>query len=340
MVTLLSMAPLMARAQEADGAPQEAPYVEEDKEFDDFLDTTSTPSGKSIGDEIQDAQKSENQTVDLNANVPEAGSNLPESEVNNESIVAEPAPPTAPVELPRRKASKNGVEYIHHPQAANGLLAITKEGAYIYRTNDTRKYDQTTSVRLASMKPPKIVAADGTTYDTMYASGSQQALAMFDYEWQPLTGYGKLGVQAGFGFMYAKGHGRFVSNDATINGKEAKEEYTFLAVPINLGGVYRLEWMKRQWLAPYVAGGGTYIGVTEFRDDGATPSVVGVPGVYGAAGLLFNVSALDRQTAFVFSSEYGIANLWVSLEYRLLQTFSDDLDFSSGIIGAGISVDY
>ncbi|NUN07074.1 MAG: hypothetical protein HUU57_15100, partial [Bdellovibrio sp.] len=70
------------------------------------------------------------------------------------------------------------------------------------------------------------------------------------------------------------------------------------------------------------------------------PSLVGTPGGYGAAGLLLNITAMNRDTAFTLRSEYGIANLWVSLDYRYLKTFNEDLDFSSNILGAGIVADY
>lgn len=316
----------VAQAQEEDSAPQEAPFVPEDDEFEDFLDVPP-----------------EEKTVDLNEQVPEAGRVAEEPAV----IPAEPAVisaeqpvvPDAPAKVIPRTSKKGGVEYIQHPQAANGLLAITKDGAYIYKTKESRDYHQTGTVRFAVMDAPQITAADGTTYKMMY-SGDGQPVVMFDYEWQPLTGYGKLGVQAGLGLLYASGQGRFVSSDPVLNGQEAKEKYTFLAIPLSLGAIYRLEWLSRQWAAPYVAGGGTYIAVVEFRDDGESPSAVGTPGAYGAAGLMFNVSAVDRETAFTLSSEYGIANLWVSLEYRYLKTFSEDLDFSSNIVSAGISVDY
>lgn len=318
-------------AQEVESAPQEAPFIQEENEFDSFL--TEEP--------VEEAPSSEappqSQSVDLNKQVPEEAVEELVVEEEEKAIVEEPT--EAPVDNIVRRSTKGGVEYIAHPQASKGLLAITKEGAYIYKTTESRDFHQTGTFRVATMDSPNIVAADGTTYETMY-SGSQQPFFMFDYEWQPFTGFGKLGVQAGFGLLYATGQGRFVSTDPAVNGTEAKESYTFLAIPLNLGVVYRLEWLSRQWVAPYVSGGGTYVAVAEFRDDGKSPTAVGTPGAYGAAGLLLNVSAADRETAFTLSSEYGIANLWVSLEYRYLQTVSEDLDFSSNIIGAGISVDY
>ncbi|WP_413943931.1 hypothetical protein [Bdellovibrio sp. HCB-162] len=346
------------RAQE-ESAPQEPPFVQEENEFDTLQNAPTSPDeaeALSIEDEIKSSEPeapAKKETVNLNEQ-PKSDKKLeeelqleeePQAPVVEEApavIPAEPVVEVKPVQQAQpsnvvQRTSKGGVEYIHHPQAAKGLIAITKEGAYVYKTKETGKYDQTGSFRFGMMDPPKITAADGTTFEMMYSDG-QQPVMMFDYEWQPFSGYGKLGVQAGVGFLVAHGNGRFV--DASMGGLTPKEKYTFVAIPLNVGIVYRLEWMSRQWLAPYVAGGGTYVAVGEFRDDGKTPSAVGTPGAYGAAGMLFNISAMNRDTAFTLRSEYGISNLWVSLDYRYLNTFNEDLDFTSSIVGAGVVVDY
>lgn len=348
-----------AQAQDKESAPQEPPFVQEENEFDSLPSAAQSPDeadALSIEEEIKNAQpnsEKKKETVNLNEQQPADNSQKAEEELQFEDttqpVVEEPiAPvpePVVEVKPPPRikqsplvqRSAKGGVEYIEHPLAAKGLTAITKEGAYIYKTRTTESENKSGAFRLGMMDSPKISGADGITFANMYGDG-QQPMFMYDYEWQPFTGYGKLGVQLGIGVLMASGHGRFVAGPN--QGKEAREKYTFVAFPINLGVMYRLEWMSRQWFAPYVAGGGTYIPVAEFRDDDKGPNAVGTPGAYGAAGILLNISALDRETAFTLNSEYGISNLWVSLDYRYLQTFNDDLDFTSSIIGAGIVVDY
>ncbi|MNJ92775.1 hypothetical protein D3C87_104490 [compost metagenome] len=334
----------MARAQE--GAPQEPPFVEETNEFGEVM---------SIEDEVFSAElppeptQEEKDTVNLNEKVPEAGSSI-EDEFNEaeegpiistipegEIEPATAAPSTEPARTPRiqRQSAKGGVEYIEHPQAAKGLMRIEKDGTYVYRIKDELegKKNQSASLKFGSIDPPRITAADGTTFMQMYTS-SMVPVLLFDYEWQPFEKFGKLGISAGFGFITASGNGRF------LDGAPAEEKYTFIAVPLNAGLVYRMEFSSTQWVAPYVSGGGTYMGVVEMRDDGKTPSIVGVPGAYGAAGVLFNITALSRDTAYTLRNEYAIQNLWVNAEYRHLQTFNEELDFSSGIINVGVAVDY
>ena len=345
-----------AQAQE-ESAPQEPPFVQEESEFETPAPSEDlfTSEADAIEDEIQSAAPENNkETVNLNEQSPG------DSKVEEDLLLEEPASPVveetpAVVEEPTyevaparntpqvdvvRRSKSGGVEYIQHPQAAKGLMTITKDGAYVYRVKPETGSKESGTFRVGMMDAPKIQSADGVTdFSSMYGNSSQP-LFMFDYEWKPFNSFGSLGLQGGIGIMYATGQGRFIVPDPQFPDQQAKEEYTFLAIPISLGGIYRLEWGHRQWVAPYVSAGGTYIGVAEIRDDGKSPSLVGTPGVYGAGGLLFNVSAMSRDTAFTLSSEYGIKNLWISLEYRQLQTFTEDVDFSSGIVSAGVAVDY
>lgn len=310
---------LLMSAQAQEGAPQEAPYVEENIEFNDALSTEE----------------------DIFKN-PEASPAANPPAFETDPIVATPdadiLPATKPAPSPRvmKKNAKGGVEYIQHPQAAQGLIRIEKDGSYIYRVKEKEadKKPESISVRFGSISPPKISSVDGTTtFEVMY-SNSQVPILLMDYEWQPFSGFGKLGVQGGFGFLTAQGNGRFA------NGTEAEEKYTFYAIPLSLGAIYRLEFADKQWMAPYISGGGTYFGVIEMRDDSKSPNMVGAPGIYGAGGIMFNVGAIDREMSFTLRDEYGIRNLWVTAEYRQIQTFNEELDFSSGVLNVGVSVDY
>lgn len=233
-----------------------------------------------------------------------------------------------------RESLKKGTKLQEHPLSAKGLIRIEKDGSYIYRT-ETGIKDKSVSVRLSSMEPPALSSADGTSdYQTMYGSSGVMGV-LFDYETQPVTEYGKLGWQVGGGLFYSSGNGRFL-----VNGNEAREKYSFFTIPLNIGGIYRLEYMKRQWLAPYVSAGLSYIGMLEMRDDDASPKAVGTFGGYGAAGAMINLTAMDRQMAFNLFSEYGVAAMWFVMEFRRQQVFSQDLDVSANIINAGVSVDY
>ncbi len=342
------------KAQTTDGAPQEPPFIQEDTEFQDSsVQKAEEEDALAIEEEIQKPQESK--SVDLNKDTDADKDLIKELGIEDEPIedtaISESVQPQAPPQMEpapsvpnknsayqqRLKQKRNGKkdsEYIDQPLAAKGLISIRKDGSYVYKTKEDTSHKQSGIFRFAMMDPPKITARDGTSYQEMYSVGSQTVL-FFDYEWQPYQKFGKWGLQGGAGLLWASGKGRFTDG----SGEEAKESYNFIAIPLNFGVVYRMEWFNRQWLVPYVSGGGTYVGILEVRDDGKM-ATGGAPGAYGAGGLMFNISAIDRQTAFTMNSEYGIKNLWVSLDYRYLKTFKENIDFSSHIIGAAVAVDY
>lgn len=349
---LLAQLSVSSLAYAQDEAPQEAPYVQDENEFDVFSNEgamSEEADAAGIENEISKPGEAKD-AVNLNeASDKKIEDELILEEDNKVAIPTEdePAPYQEPVieevkpaQKIRRsgkttKSAKGGVEYIKHPQAEKGLVLITKEGAYVYKTDEGQGYKQSGAFRFGTMDAPKITAADGTTTFAQMYSGNQLPVISFDFDWQPFQGFGKLGLQSGFSLMFASGNGRF-AND----GQQAEEKYTFIAVPLNLGLTYRLEVWDRQWLAPYVSAGGTYIGVVEMRDDGKSPAMVGTPGAYGGAGLMFNISAVSRDTRYTLRTEYGIQNLWVSADFKYLKTFSEDLDFSSAIVGGGLVLDY
>lgn len=344
IITLLMASVVAAKAQTKESAPQEPPFTQEDSEFDDSQRIEDEIISAEPGQRIPPPPEQKG-TVNLNESVPEAGTSVEDELQNMENSVVEEMPiedepvVAAPVyKEPQvvRKSARGGVQYIHHPQAAKGLLRIEKDGTYVYKTSESKGFSSTGSFHIGVMDSPRIEAAnDVTTFKKMYTEGPVPVIG-FDFEWKALKFLGPIRAQAGFGVIMATGNGRFVQDTANI----PKEEYTFLALPISIGGLYRLQWKDYQAIAPFVTAGGIYYPVIEFRDDGAEPNAVGTPGVYGSGGLLLNVGSLDNETKFTLNTEYGIKNLWVALEYRQIQTFSEDLDFSSGLINVGITVDY
>ena len=133
----------------------------------------------------------------------------------------------------------------------------------------------------------------------------------------------------------ASGKGWFANGDT----REPKEDYTFFSIPLSAGIIYRFEYTSRQWVVPYLVGGGVYYGLIEYREDGDY-NIVGSPGAYGGGGLMINITAINRDLAFTMDREYGFSNLWLTAEFRVNQSFSEELDVSSDQISIGVGADY
>ncbi len=230
---------------------------------------------------------------------------------------------------------------IKHPGAKEGLYLIDEEGVYHYRVQTVSKKDNSMFFRFISQSAPSI---SGTTdsgdfsFEDMYETSELTGIDVV-YEWQPFKNFGKAGVQFGVGFATASGKGFFRSNDPSLVGKVPRESYTFFSIPISLGAVYRFEYGERQWVAPYIAGGGIYYGLVEYRNDGDFNSV-GTPAGYGAAGILLNLTAMNKELAFKVDREYGFSQLWINAEYKRIQSFDNKLDMTANQIAVGLGADY
>lgn len=257
----------------------------------------------------------------------------PKKEVRIENG-AKPTPTVITDEAGRKK--------IGHPESKRGLYLIDQNtGRYYYKTEKLSKKNQSTSIRVGMITPPKIVN-DSTgvsqTFENIYGEDTLPYLIL-DYEWQPIRSFGKLGVVLGAGFFTASGNGRF-ANASVQGGAAAKEGFTFIGFPINAGGIYRLEFSDKQWLAPFVNAGFSYYILGELRDDGKAPKIVGTPAGYGGAGVLFNITAWSKDIDFTLDREYGINSMWLAAEFRVIQSLNEDLDISSNMVNIGVAVDY
>lgn len=235
---------------------------------------------------------------------------------------------------------QGGVLRVEHPDAAKGLLRINRDGSYQYRTAMKEK-SRSGSFKLGMMTPPTVKGADSSvTFENMYGSNSIFALD-FDYTWQPFRKYGALGLKIGSGFATANAKGFFKTPRPDPERTTRSEEtYNLFIVPFSAFLEYRFEYIRRQWVVPYVFGGGIYYGLAEIRNDGKSPDFAGAPAAGGGGGLLLSISRLDAANAFALSQEYGIADMWLVLEARAMQGLSEDTDFTNQTVSAGIAVDF
>lgn len=244
-------------------------------------------------------------------------------------------PPDQPLFVKPPGPKQGGKLRVPHPRAAEGLIRINRDGSYQYKTALKDK-SATGTVKVSSMSAPSIDGGNSnTTYKSMYGSENLNGVAI-DYEWQVLDSFGKVGLQLGSGIWFDSAKGSFKRNPS----ERSEERYSIFILPISAYLNYRFEYSRKQWIVPFVNAGGTYFGLAEIRDDGQTPAFAGAPAIGGGGGVMLSISRLDNQTAFTMSSEYGVADLWVIIEGRVLQGLNAQTDFTSQSINAGVAVDF
>jgi hypothetical protein len=223
---------------------------------------------------------------------------------------------------------------VPHPDASKGLLRINKDGTYQYRVSLKEK-TRSASLRVGTMTAPIITGGTaGVNYETMY-DNTPLSGANFEYEWQPFRKFGRVGLNLGFGLAMNKASG-FLA--ATLNRSE--EEYSLFVLPLSANLVYRFEYGRRQYVVPYIVGGGSYYALYENRDDNRKKNFAGAAAIGGGAGILITLSKWDAKSAFTLSEEYDVADLWLSIEARALKGLKQDIDFTGQTIYVGITADY
>lgn len=236
---------------------------------------------------------------------------------------------------------RGGVLRVPHPNAGKGLLRINKDGTYQYKVS-IRPKSKSGSLRMGRMTPPKIsggASAAGTLdYKTMYGSDNLISL-IGEYEWQPFTSFGRLGLNLGGGFATARGNGYFKTVSSDRESTKAEETYSLYIFPLSAFLSYRFEYARRQWVVPFINGGVTYYGMMELRDDNKY-TFAGASAVGGGGGLMFSISAWDQAAAFRLDREYGIADMYFVVEARAMQGLSTETDFSTQTINGGITIDF
>lgn len=228
-----------------------------------------------------------------------------------------------------------GTRKIKHPDSKHGLFRITSKGEYLYKTMPSEQKNAS-AVRIGPYSPTNLYNAEnGNSFDDIYGSASP-VIIHIDYEWKLFSGFGRMGIRAGSGFFFANGNGRFAT------GAPAREGFTLLMLPNNVSAVLYLDFWKRQPLIPYAEGGIDAVVFNEYRDDGKPTfgRFGGSLAAHAAGGVLIPLNLFDRLGMIRIDQEYGINNMYLSAEYRIVTHVAGSFDFSANYFTGGILVDF
>jgi hypothetical protein len=217
-----------------------------------------------------------------------------------------------------------------------GLFKITKKGGFQYRVDESPQ-NSAASFRFGVASFPNLQNASGIGFDHIYGEDKKPIL-LVDYEWQFYQGFGKLGIKAGSGLMLASGKGQFAN--PYQGSTNAMEKYNFYMFPNSLAAIYRLELFNKQWLVPFGEIGIDYLTFIEARDDGEDFKFGGAPHFHFAVGGSFLLDTLNRDAMVSVDKQYGVNHIWLTAEYRRLESLGSNFDFSDDLINAGVMVEF
>jgi hypothetical protein len=300
-----------------DAPPNEPPYTTPDNEFQsEFQSSDNKPSAPPPA--LPEPPVAEPKT---------AAPSAPMAETTPETAPVTNEKPTGP------QQAAPGYVLKPHPNAMKGLIRIEKNGTYVYKTKvqSSNKY---ATFGIGIMDPPSVKNEAGTTYKDVYGT-SKPPIILFDYGWYPFKKFGRLGFSLGTGLLTANGNGILI-NDRT----PAEEKYTLFAIPNHAMLNYRFQFSDTQTFVPYVTGGGYYFLVVETRDDGIPPTYTGAAAAGGGGGLLIAMNALDREAALQLNQEYGVNQVWLHVDFLVLQGLRSDFSFTSNVFNFGLAFDF
>ena len=179
-------------------------------------------------------------------------------------------------------------------------------------------------------------------FQDMYGNGSSwQPDLVLHYERQFFhsENYGSFGLQADLGISYAEGYGQYQYGFGSTDSKLSKTKFSFLQVPITVGGIYRFNLFRL--LRPYVGVGiGTML-YDEIRSDD-NPDKHGETPIYeGEVGLALELNLFDKTTATDGFLSAGIQHSYIFMEYMKMNSFATSgVTFGRSGIYLGFLVEY
>lgn len=237
--------------------------------------------------------------------------------------------------------SKDG-KYIYHPNQEKGLYKINKNEEYLYKYERSKingffhlkigsynfKNFETNADVPANTTRPRFV----DFYDT-----NTPLTFLLEYDWPLFKKLQSLSLSFSGGFSYNRGSGRFTDANVT---SPVQERYTFWFLPVGVGLTYKFKFINNQIFLPYVNGTLNYNLLLEYREGFDAFEYLGVFGAHVAGGIAINLGWFERLTALQLDQDFGINNVYLTLEGRQVLSFENESDIGGFVFLGGLSFEY
>ena len=239
----------------------------------------------------------------------------------------------------KKKKLKKGEKLIKHPLSKKGLIRITKDRNYLYKTKRT-KQTTTTSVLFANWDPFNLAnSSNQVAYSSIYNNGF---MAFVDFDWPLFHLLGKWSLKVGTGLGVSTGNGILVDENNAVRA-EALEAFTLLTFPNHGSLNYRLKLWDSQPIIPYAEAGLAYYGMLEMRDDNIGPQpgrLAGSPAFQFVVGGALDLGFFGQTMMNALDAEYGINNAYLNIEFKSVSGLNSSFDISSEMVSFGFMLDY
>jgi hypothetical protein len=238
-------------------------------------------------------------------------------------------------ESEKQTTTKDG-RYIYHPNQDKGLFKINKNDEYLYRYEKT-KLNGFLHLKFGSYNFENFPSdVPGVQFVDFYDSNSAFTF-LLEYDWPIFKKMQSLSLNFSGGFSYNRGRGQFV--DTSI-ATPVQERYTLWFLPMGLGLTYKLKFISNQIFLPYVNGSLNYNLLLEYREGFEAFKYLGIFGAHFAGGVSINLGWFERLTALQLDQEFGINNVYLTLEGRQVVSFEEDNDITGFVFLGGLSFEY
>jgi hypothetical protein len=214
-----------------------------------------------------------------------------------------------------------------------GLKSVMNDGSYLFESENSSQ-SGSFSLRYGVYPAPEIKNEEGIEFSQIYPTKSF-SLVFFEYSWEAQF-LGKWGLTFGSGLGQTSAPGHFRSDPT----QESLERYTLYFLPNHLSLSYRFQFTRSPYLVPYVTGGVCNYMIAEKRDDKPRFNGIFARGVQAAGGVKINIGGLDQSASESLEAEYGINNVWLDLELKIVTGAQVDRNISARVFNGGISFDF
>ena len=139
------------------------------------------------------------------------------------------------------------------------------------------------------------------------------------------------------GLSHNKGRGKFVDD---LMNFEAREKYTLWFLPMGVGVTYRLKFIPNQILLPYISAFLNYNLLLEYRESFEAFKYLGIFGSHFSGGISINLGWFERLSALQLDQDFGINNVYLTLEGRQVVSFEKNNDITGFVFLGGLSFEY